>query len=144
MIIPEQTKMIRVEKDADGKPCAVFVGEDGNEINRVQTTQGEVHTELIMCDCGTEALLIQVFDKDLDDEAFLSVFNLAGMFPRPFWCRVRQAWKVIRTGLPYGDQLVFSVKKLEMLRSAAERAITIMRGWQKEKEQAVKSEGKPL
>jgi len=142
MIIPEKTKLIRTEKGSDGKCYAVFVGEDGKEFDRTRVLDGFWMTESILCDCSTEALIVELLEDDAD-MAFLSVFDIGRKMPATFWQRMRQAWKVIWTGRPYGDQLCFSIQKMETLCSAAGRAATLMKEWKAKADRTPKPQEKP-
>ena len=129
MIIPKETTHIRMEKDGEGKAVVVFVGADGKEFNRAPACHDFWQTECILCDCSSHALIIMVMDDDDDDDmAYLSIFDVGHEMPRTFRQLIRQAWRLLRTGLPYGDQLCFSTRKLEALRSAADRAIAVLKG----------------
>lgn len=69
--------------------------------------------EMIQCNCGSEALVLE-YDDGL---VYLSIWE-RGFPKRPFWNKVRMIWRIIRRGTPYGDQMVLSADEcLELERA---------------------------
>ena len=65
----------------------------------------------IPCDCGTEVLRIELDDET--KEYFIGIYQ----FKKGYTIRdkLRYIWRIIKTGEPYGDQIVINKDKMEEL-----------------------------
>jgi len=141
MIIPPGTKSIKIEVTDEGR-FAVFLAEDESgalvETSRVRTTSDCWSSEFVFCDCGAEAVSVQVLDDDPDDQlAYLSFYEYGNSYPRTIRERLRHAWRVLRTGNPYNDQVCLKPSDLSNLASALLRAKTVLDSRKKQPERKV-------
>lgn len=68
----------------------------------------------IKCDCGAESL--EIIPGDEDDLFYVSIWRApGGLQPLPWPDRLRYMWRILRTGRPYGDQLIFTKQSLKDL-----------------------------
>lgn len=82
-----------------------------------------VFEDHVVCDCTAERL---VFRHELDEgSAEISIWRHA--YDKPgFWYRLRSAWRVLKAGTPYGDQIILNKKALQTLGSAITIAVNRM------------------
>jgi len=62
---------------------------------------GVLQVKYYRCACRMEVLSIE----EVDDEIYISIYHMgrAGL-----WNILRHCWKILRTGRPYGDQVVLA------------------------------------
>jgi hypothetical protein len=73
----------------------------------------EIHLE---CSCHSHALHIErdpFFDKG--DQLWYGSFWMRGYSQKDFWWKWRVAWEVLKTGKPYGDEVVLNKEHLQEL-----------------------------
>ncbi len=75
----------------------------------------KVKREYIDCLCDNCALRI-THDSDPDWNYFEIAIVMVGKPAYSFGYRLKQIWNIIRTGQPYGDQIVFEPKDYEKLK----------------------------
>lgn len=69
---------------------------------------------IIECECGTHLLQIS-FDGDEDMPCFYLAMFEFGSGKMSFWKRLKLAWKFLRTGETYADQMVLHPAEAEKL-----------------------------
>ncbi len=74
-----------------------------------------VNREYIECICDGHALRI-THDTDPDWDYFEVAVLSVGKPAYSFGYRLRQIWNIIRTGQPYGDQIIFERKDFDRLK----------------------------
>lgn len=64
----------------------------------------------IDCDCHSEGLILE--KEEETGEVYLSIFEIGSNEDHTMtWKqRIRSAWRILRKGSPYGDQIVLSKK----------------------------------
>lgn len=68
----------------------------------------------LTCSCHCHELHIE---KDPDESLWYGSFWIRGYGQTPGWLyRLKCIWKIIRTGVPYGDEIVMERPQLEELR----------------------------
>jgi hypothetical protein len=77
-------------------------------------------TEFILCDCGSEILLI-----DYDNDLKLADFCIFKFRPDvlSFWQRMRYIFRILIYGKPYSDQMVLTDNQLKQLRDYLDNLI---------------------
>lgn len=69
--------------------------------------------KFILCECSGHALSVMKFDDE--DQYYISIWERPGGSNGGFFQKMKHIWKIIRTGSPYGDQVVLSEQKFKKL-----------------------------
>lgn len=70
--------------------------------------------EYYSCDCGVE--LVKVEKDDEVNEIYFSIYSLGTGDNRiPFFLKLRYCWRILKTGRPYGDQIVLSFESAKRM-----------------------------
>lgn len=69
--------------------------------------------DFIVCDCGEHVLRI---GTNYDD-VIISILNRQFAKKAPLWFRIKNTFKILRTGYPYGDQIIFGKEQARQLRA---------------------------
>jgi len=98
----------------------------------------------IKCTCGTEIVVVDVWDDEEDFLAYLWIFTLYNKYPMSFWDKTRHAWHIFKYGDPYSDQVCFEVEELIQLRDAADAAIKLIEERKKKFDERKTKDGQQL
>jgi hypothetical protein len=71
---------------------------------------------IIKCDCGTHLLMVQSDKEDKYHAFYLAMFGY-GSQKRNLWNRIKIAFRILRTGKVYSDQLVLTPEEATKLLS---------------------------
>jgi hypothetical protein len=68
------------------------------------------------CKCMTEGMLVTHFENDEDNDIYLSMYSVGLYSPKPsLWFRIKQAWRILRKGTVYDDELILSPENAKEL-----------------------------
>jgi hypothetical protein len=86
------------------------------EINGPTSMTKEINNsrqKFFMCECSSHALSVTKFEDE--DEFYFSIWHEAALERLSLLQRIRYIWKILKSGSPYGDQLILSSEKIESL-----------------------------
>lgn len=67
----------------------------------------EKQEKFILCECSGEGILMSKFDDE--EDIFFSIYSIGNYHPKPsIWYRIGRAWRIIRKGTEYEDQIILS------------------------------------
>ncbi len=73
----------------------------------------EKEDAFFLCECSSEVLVAQTYDEDdWDDYVYLSIHSF-GYRKMGFWERIKYAFKYIKNGKVYEDQIILSKNKAQ-------------------------------
>jgi len=68
------------------------------------------------CQCMSEGMLVSYFENDSDGDIYLAMFSSGLYIPKPsLWHRIKQAWRIIKDGSVFDDELILNQKNAKEL-----------------------------